>query len=268
MRIIFKRLLCLALCVLCATQMILGVSAADQSQAQTEEFYLTKVYNRASSRAGVMGYMENGREVTVLGTVGEYYRVDCYEQTGYIPVSQITCENERYYVNCQGNSKHSKAGQPVALSEAMTLRSELLVNARAKLGCSYVYATAGPRTFDCSGFTSYIYKQSGYRLTRSSDSQPADGIIVSREGLQVGDLLFFAERNGRGIGHVGMYAGDGMMIHADSRGVVCTPLSERYYAQRFVCARRVIFTDATTLEDLQTTTVGTMLTRNNLSNFR
>lgn len=263
-----RRLLCFALCLLCATQMIVGVSAEDQTQEQTEKHYLTKVYYRASNRSGVMGYMEDGREVTVLRTVGDYYRVDCYDQTGYIPVSQIAQENDRYYVNCQEDSKHSKESQPVSLGEAMTLRSELLANARKKLGCSYVYATAGPRTFDCSGFTSYIYKQSGYSLIRGSADQPSQGIIVSRDGLQVGDLLFFSGSKGGGIGHVGMYAGDGKMIHADSRGVVCTPLTERYYAQRFVCARRIIVTDTTQLEDLQTINAGTVLMRNHGNNLR
>ena len=263
-----KRIFCLAVCLLCAAQMFLGVSAVEQAEEQTEKYYLTKVYYRASTRGGVMGYMENGREVTVLGKAGEYYKVDCYDQKGYIPVSQLVCENEKYYVNCKADSSHSKETQPVALTDAMTLRCELLANARKKLGCSYVYATAGPRTFDCSGFTSYIYKLSGYRITRSSAGQPAEGIIVSREGLQVGDLLFFAERDYSGIGHVAMYAGDGMMIHADSRGVVCTPMSERYYAQRYVCARRVIVTDTTALEDLQTTTVGSVMTRCDLNNMR
>lgn len=260
MKMILKRLLCLVLCVLCMAQMLL-VAAAQEQTEQTEIFYTSKVYYRASSNAAVLGNFEDGRELTVLGTSGDFYRVDCYDMTGYIHQSQVRMEDEKYYVNCQADSKHTDVIEYISLDEAMSVRSQILNNARKKLGCRYVYGSKGPYVFDCSGFTSYVYKQSGYSLTRCSDTQPADGIIVSREGLQVGDLLFFSDRHSSGIGHVAIYAGDGMMIHADSRGVVCTPLSERYYASRFVCARRVINVSAAQADELTATTANSVLTR-------
>lgn len=267
MKRILKRLLCLALCVMCMAQLLPGAAAQEQTE-QTEIFYTSRVYSQAKSKASVMGHFENGRELTVFGTVGDYYLVDCYDMNGYIPKSQVRMEDEKYYVNCQEDSKHTDTIEYVTLDEAMSLRSQILADARGKLGCPYVYGAMGHYGFDCSGLTSYLYKRNGYQLTRRASTQVADGVIVSREGLQVGDLLFFQNRERSGIGHVCIYAGDGMMIHADSRGVVCTPMSESYYAQRYVCARRVINVSAAQADELTATTANSVLTRTVTTDLR
>ena len=106
----------------------------------------------------------------------------------------------------------------------------------------YVYGTAGPRTFDCSGFTSYLYKQYGVTLPRSSNSQGAFGTYVEKSNLIPGDILCFSNRKDRKINHVGVYVGDGNFIHASTstRGVVLDNLSENYYINHYVTARRVV----------------------------
>ena len=110
------------------------------------------------------------------------------------------------------------------------------------LGYRYVYGTAGPRTFDCSGFTSYLYKQYGVTLPRSSNSQGAFGTYVEKSNLIPGDILCFSNRKDRKINHVGVYVGDGNFIHASTstRGVVLDNLSENYYINHYVTARRVV----------------------------
>ena len=88
--------------------------------------------------------------------------------------------------------------------------------ARSRLGSSYVWAAAGPNTFDCSGLTMWCYAKIGISLPHSSQEQINSGQRVSRADLQPGDLVFF----GSPIHHVGMYIGNGNMIHSPHSGDV------------------------------------------------
>lgn len=95
-------------------------------------------------------------------------------------------------------------------------RSEVVNIARRYLGAPYVWGASGPNSFDCSGFTMFVYSQVGVSLPHHSGSQIGAGERVSRSDLQPGDLVFF----GSPIHHVGLYAGGGMMIHAPHSGDV------------------------------------------------
>ncbi len=100
------------------------------------------------------------------------------------------------------------------------------------------------RATDCSGFVQYIYAKSNISLPRSSPEQAQAGRLVARtmdfSKLAAGDLLFF-RRDGRHIGHVGIYMGEGKMIHASSprHGVIITDLRQSYYQNTFVVAKRL-----------------------------
>ena len=119
------------------------------------------------------------------------------------------------------------------------------------LGKKYVYGGNGPNGFDCSGFTSYILKtyygeylkSKKINLPRTASTQAAVGTSVSRKDLQKGDLIFFdtVGRTGDNISHVGIYIGNGKIIHAStSRGRIVTDnLSDRYYNTRFMKAVRL-----------------------------
>lgn len=97
---------------------------------------------------------------------------------------------------------------------------------------------------DCSGFVQYIYQKANIDLPRSSPEQAQSGRLVARtmdfSRLLAGDLLFF-RRGGRHIGHVGIYMGEGKMIHASNRrnGVTITDLRQSYYQDTFVVAKRL-----------------------------
>ena len=106
------------------------------------------------------------------------------------------------------------------------------------LGRPYVYGANGPNAFDCSGFTSYVYRHFGVSLPRTARSQFSAGSAVSRDNLAPGDLVFF---NTVGyLGHVGLYVGGGDFIHAASSGrVKISSLNEGYYRTRYAGARRV-----------------------------
>ena len=95
-------------------------------------------------------------------------------------------------------------------------RSEIMSIARRYLGAPYVWGADGPNSFDCSGFTMFVYRQVGVSLPHSSRAQINCGQRVSRGDLQPGDLVFF----GSPIHHVGIYAGGGMYIHAPHTGDV------------------------------------------------
>jgi cell wall-associated NlpC family hydrolase len=105
-------------------------------------------------------------------------------------------------------------------------RSEVVSIAKRYLGAPYVWAADGPNSFDCSGFTMFVYRQVGVSLPHSSRAQIHYGERVSRSNLQPGDLVFF----GSPIHHVGIYVGGGMMIHAPHTGAVVRidPLHSNY----------------------------------------
>lgn len=116
--------------------------------------------------------------------------------------------------------------------------------AKQFLGVPYVYGGTSPRGFDCSGFMQYIYKQLGYNLNRVADAQMRNGVYVSRQQLAPGDLVGFYSSPGSGyVGHVGMYVGDGVMIHAPHTGDVVkyTNIDDSYYARTFAGGRRIIY---------------------------
>ena len=78
---------------------------------------------------------------------------------------------------------------------------------------------AAARSFDCSGLTTWAYNQVGKKIPRTSYGQAAEGQKVSRENLQPGDIVVFYS----GASHVGIYAGNGKVVHAVTQG---TPLQE------------------------------------------
>lgn len=113
--------------------------------------------------------------------------------------------------------------------------------AKTFLGTRYVYGGASPAGFDCSGFTSYVYRHFGISLPRTADEQGSHGIYVSRDNLAPGDLVFFATSGGRSITHAGIYIGNNSFIHSSSarRGVIISELSD-YYDRAYVTARRYL----------------------------
>lgn len=126
------------------------------------------------------------------------------------------------------------------------------------LGTPYVWGTKGPHTFDCSGFTSYVYRYFGFPITSASRWQINEGVAVKDGDIRPGDLMFFGGRSTpRSVGHVGMCidvdkkTGKIKFIHASTkRGVVInTYPDDSYYYKRFICARRII-TDKSLMEEV------------------
>ena len=111
------------------------------------------------------------------------------------------------------------------------------------LGLSYLWAGMSGFGFDCSGFTYTMYHANGITIPRDSSVQAQYGTKVERENLQPGDLLFFAYDQGKGkVHHVGMYIGEGKMIHSPntSTHVRIDEISTSGYGEEYAGARRYI----------------------------
>ena len=106
--------------------------------------------------------------------------------------------------------------------------------ALAQVGKPYVFGASGPNGFDCSGLTSFAYRAAGISLPHSSAAQSRLGVAVSRSDLQPGDLVYFYSP----VSHVGLYIGNGMMVHARTYGqpVAVTTVDMNGYAG----ARRIV----------------------------
>jgi hypothetical protein len=122
-----------------------------------------------------------------------------------------------------------------------SLRRGLAETARSFIDYPYAWGgTSAREGFDCSGLAMTVYRLNGLELSRSLSDQYAGGIEISREDVADGDLVFFATRGGRRVSHVGIYVGGGMFIHAPGQGkaIRCDSLVSRYFAERFIGARR------------------------------
>lgn len=141
----------------------------------------------------------------------------------------------------------AELGNPVPAA-TRALLADLLSEARTHMGKRYRSGSKGPKAFDCSGFSSYVFRQFGYELGSSSRDQFNDGTPVERRELREGDLVFFTGRNSRSktVGHVGIVVtadnekGTFKFIHASTSGGIQIDGSEGYYKHRFLGARRII----------------------------
>ena len=108
-----------------------------------------------------------------------------------------------------------KTSQPQNTSSASS--NEVIAYAKTFLGTPYQWAANGPNTFDCSGFTKYVYAHFGISMGRTTYVQITQGQYVSRDNLQPGDLVFFGTGTPH---HVGIYVGNNSYIHAPQTGDV------------------------------------------------
>lgn len=139
-----------------------------------------------------------------------------------------------YYVS-YNNQANIDRNNSLTEEQKENMRYEVLEFAKKFIGNPYVYGgTSLTNGADCSGFTMSIYANFGYTLPRIATNQGGVGISVSAEELLPGDLVVYYYENGGG--HVGIYAGNGMMIHAgtEKTGIVMAPLFSGYKIYRRV----------------------------------
>ena len=208
----------------------------------------SSVYMRAepSTSSDIVTSLIKNTDVTVTGESGDWYKVKFNDFIGYI-YKDLLSDNKIEETN-RSNSNRPNATQAENVQENSNVTSnvgnEIVEYAKQYLGCPYVYGGSGSQSFDCSGFTMYVYKHFGYSLSHSATAQSKMGEYVAKENLQPGDLVFFLDYETMdGIGHCGIYIGDGNFIHASSGSGYCvkisTLLSGSYY-NRYATARRLI----------------------------
>lgn len=240
-----------------------------EGQSSTQIKYVNtqtvNVRKEASTNASIVTQININTEVEVLSEESGWYRVRVNGVEGYVATTLLsdtkqetsrgatefrntTSEQEESTENDtsseQANNKtedsssnNSGSSDSSASSSNSNTGSAILAFARQYLGYPYVYGGASPSGFDCSGFTTYVYKHFGVSLSRTAAGQASNGKTVKRSELQVGDLVMFCSP----INHVGIYAGNNQIIHAanKTRGVVIDTISSGYYNTNYNCARRI-----------------------------
>lgn len=178
---------------------------------------------------GILCSVYDGDRFPITGKTNGWYQILCNGRTGYVSAEFVIVQDS------------NDVTRPGDTPSSNPLGQQIVEFALQYVGYPYVYGTAGPDTFDCSGFTSYVYAQFGYTLNRSSKDQIKNGVAVSKDDLEPGDLVLFSS-NGSYPTHVGLYIGDGNIVHASTEkdGVKISSLNTSYYIQTYLGARRVL----------------------------
>lgn len=207
----------------------------------------------ANNNAKLINQLKVNTKVTVLETEETWSKIKVNGKTGYVAskylsdkkvdVTSRSEEISRGKENTQTENTSSKNESNTQGTSSSASGNNIVAYAKKYMGYKYVSGGSSPSTgFDCSGFTSYVYKQCGISISRSSSAQASNGTAVSKSNLQPGDLVIFNNRANTSIGHVGIYIGGNTFIHAGNSGtgVITTSLSDSYYSARYVTGRRII----------------------------
>ncbi|MDQ3444437.1 MAG: C40 family peptidase, partial [Chloroflexota bacterium] len=182
---------------------------------------------------------------------GEVLRITGNASNGFYPVSYDGLNGfmatELLSKTSEALSKRGGSGSepdpPPTSGGGSTATGNAITNyAMRYVGYPYVWATAGPSSFDCSGFTNWVIKNVvGPDIGRGLWTQVVAGTAVSRENLQPGDLVFFQNTYKAGLSHSGIYIGNNQFVHAEneSTGVRVSDMNSSYYGSRWYGARRI-----------------------------
>lgn len=191
----------------------------------------------ASTGDGVVTILPAGASVFFTGAYSNgFYQVESDYGSGWVHSDYL------------GSTAPAKAAEPAAEVAApepvVSSTGQQMVDFAIQYhGYPYVWAGNTPSGFDCSGFTQYVVQNVlGYDITHSTDLQAGYGTSVAWGEWQPGDLLFFVGTGGGGyISHVGIYIGDGQMIHAENpgTGVVISSVYSAYYSGHYYSATRL-----------------------------
>ena len=199
---------------------------------------------KADTSSKILEKLSMNTKVTVVEeTTDGWSKVEVSGKTGYISSKYLSTkktevssrgeDETRTEIKEETKKEEPKKEEAKDSSSSSASGSAVVSYARNYLGCKYVWGAAGPKTFDCSGFTMYVYKHFGYNLSHGSGAQASAGKGVKRSELKEGDLVCYS-------GHVAIYVGGGKIIHAynSKAGVVITGMDELY--NKIVGYRRII----------------------------
>jgi cell wall-associated NlpC family hydrolase len=204
---------------------------ADKKNEQTIKKYVNvatlNFRSGPSTSYSIISTLSKGTKVEVISTTNNW--------------SKIIYDGKIGYVSSEYLSKSIDLNDKTSTLETT---DKIISYAKGLLGKKYVWADEGPDTFDCSGFTWYVYKNvAKISIPRTSKDQGVYGTYVSIKNLKPADLVFFDTVGVKDniISHVGIYIGNNQFIHASSsKGKVVISNLENYYLDRFVNGRRIL----------------------------
>lgn len=112
-----------------------------------------------------------------------------------------------------GNSSSKSLKVTVVNPDDIAPNQGMVATAKSRLGCPYKWGATGPSSFDCSGFTQWVYRKNGKSIPRTSSGQKSGGKVISLSNVKPGDIVWRP-------GHVGIYVGGGRVIHSPHSGAV------------------------------------------------
>lgn len=219
-----------------------------KEEQQKVTLYATDVLNvreNPSASSMRLGQLNKGDEVYGLD-LGEWFEFDfngnkAYVSKAFLSSEKPVVEEPKEEPKEEPQQQEQEQQQETPSYPTNSSAVETVVNAAlAQVGKPYVWASSNPSVgFDCSGLTSYAFRQAGININRIAADQYSNGTPVSKNNLVRGDLVFFSY--GGGIGHVGLYIGNGQFVHAAnySTGVIVSNLNG-YYSNVYAGAVRVI----------------------------
>ena len=194
-----------------------------------------RIRSGPSTDTEILGKFYNGTEVQLTGEEGDWYTISYNGATAYLHKDYIRLADE------EDEAEESSAG--TYSMETHELKASVVDEACTHIGAPYVYGGSSPSGFDCSGFTSYVYKQFGYSINRTASNQLDNGYAVDRSELQPGDLVMFCQYGStKRASHVGLYIGNNQYVHASTPGVgvIISDMDDMYISSGYVGARRIV----------------------------
>ncbi|CAI6084184.1 C40 family peptidase [Cohnella sp. JJ-181] len=239
---ILRRILSVGLCAAIG----LGVATVGQAsftpKASAATVYETKVTSgvnlrvSASASSGVIRMIHAGEKVHVVGQANSYW-LHVFDQKG----------NSGYISSGDQYTNYGGSGGGSAPASGGARADQVIAIAKSYMGrVSYDYGTRNPSRliFDCSSFTEFVFAKVGVDLKWGTKHQKSAGSFVSKGNLAKGDLVFFdtVGSNNGVINHVGIYMGNGQVIHDTPSvdGLLISSVNSGYWSSHYVSARRVL----------------------------
>ena len=230
----FKKFTSVTLLLLITIALICGTAVfADEEEAADEGMYgvvtadLLNIRAEPGTEAEILGQIPYGSYVQIVEVLTGWASMVYNDIEGYVCTDYILI----------------RTGEIPSRGASVGRGAEVLEFGRRFLGTPYRYGGSSPSGFDCSGFVYYCYKQFGVSLNRTAADMMSNGTWVAKAELQPGDIVgFYSSVGGSYIGHVGMYAGNGMMIHSPYTGtsIRYESIVEGTYNARYAGGRRIL----------------------------
>ena len=205
-----------------------SIFATDDDTYRIVKASALNIREEANTSSRILGVIPYAGRVKILWLEPEWARISYGNIEGYVSRQYLVVPSEFVGVTTSRGTSVSSKGQAVA------------EYAKQFLGVPYVYGGTSPSGFDCSGIVYYVYKQFGVTLNRVANDQMVNGTWVPFSEAMPGDIIGFKNSSGY-VNHVGIYVGNGMMIHSPNTGetVRYESVVTGNYSTRIAAVRRI-----------------------------